>query len=569
MQRTGILLRILILATCSGATDVCAQAIQSLQRASLSPDGNATGTSYSYNPTMDGSGRYVVFTSTADDFAAPGKVTGKYHEHVYLRDTWSGVTTQLDVTSDGRTGSPANSFNTNIRTFKSSFDSHLSRDGNYVVFASTESDISPDGQGESFGGWFYLKNLTTSVIQRIPYSTANDPSKAEFPAYNAINADGSKVVLITLMGNSDDVTGESNVWELSLYDRGSNTTTLLNTGIAGNKFNPGISDDGNFIVFENQVGNFNGPTYSYLYDVSLAQVTALNGGNIAQAPAISGDGNFVAYADTNEWYQPIRVLDRVHGTETVITRGYNGADPYNISDFPSLSVDGRYIAFLSAASNLVADDRNKLDDIFVFDRATSKTLLVSVSGACDKVTSQEEFNTGPPTISADGRRITFSVLERLIPADRRDSEGNLIEPADSNSFEDVYVADIDYSAAPENFSKTLTPAKPLVSVTCTGKAAGIQLEGVLKGPSGSVKGVHVHGTTAVKSVTQQVTIKKINPITGRGSTVKRLTARRNQITYSNLGPGSYSAQVQAVATLKNGKTSKSKTSLPALFDITE
>ena len=151
--------------------EVKSQTITSIRRASLSPQVNREGESYSYDPQMDGAGQFVIFTSTADNFAGPGKVEGMFHEHVYLRNLFTRVTTQLDVTSNGYSGSPSKSFNPNIRTFSSSFDPHISQDGKYVVFLSSESDISTEDHDE-VGNWAYLKSLESGEIHRLPFATA-------------------------------------------------------------------------------------------------------------------------------------------------------------------------------------------------------------------------------------------------------------------------------------------------------------------------------------------------------------------------------------------------------------
>ena len=543
-----------------------AQAIESLHRASLAPGSNQQGRSYSYDPEIDGSGRYVIFTSTADNFAAPGNVAGSYHEHVYLRDTALGTTIQLDVTSDGRTGSPGISFNPNVRTFGSSFDPHISRDGSSVVFLSAASDISPDGQGESFGSWVYLKDLSRGEIRRLPFSTAADPSKSEYPAYLAINGDGTVVVIVSIISDVTDTDCASCVWHLSVYERSSDTTTLLSTGVDGNKFNPGISDDGRYIVFENQVGNFDGPTYSYLYDRTTAQITALNQGREAQSPAISGDGAFIAYADWAASFPRVILRERESGLESVISHGLHGEEPLGMSEFPSLSIDGRYTAFLSSADNLVAGDDNGTDDIFVYDRVTGRTTSVSVQGECKGVASREDFNTGPPSISSDGSIIAFTVLERLQPADVRDERGAIIEVGDSNSFDDVYVTTLNYEAQPSEFRRNLTPTTPLVSVNCSGAVARMQIENVLA-PGGALARSSVG--SAVKRITQELLIRRIGGGAGRGQVIRRLTAKRNILTTRGLATGSYSVQVRAVAKLQSGRKAVSRVSNGARFVITK
>jgi len=542
-----------------------AQTIQSISRASLSPSINQQGESYSYDPEIDGAGRFVIFTSTADSFAADGVTLGAFHEHVYLRDTVTNITTQLDVTSEGKSGSPGTTFNTNLRTFGSSFDPHISRDGKYVVFNSSESNISPDGAGETYGAWTYLKNIESGEIRRIPFATAGDTNKAEFPAYLAINADGSIVVIISIV---TDMTTQESPWEIAIYNRNTNASTIIDTGVTGNKFNPGISDDGRYLVFENQIGDFTGPTYSYLYDLTLSQPTSLNNGNTAQSPAISGDGAMIAYTDTSNFSMRIKLRERESGSETLVSDSISGGEPNGISDFASLSQDGRYTAFLSSASNLVKDDSNSSDDIFVYDRITGKTALVSVQGVCEGISSKEQFNTGPPSISTDGSAIAFTVLERLLPADKKDVSGNILEPADSNTFDDVYFAKVDFSATPAKFKKGLTPATPFASVNCSGVEARLQIEDILTSSASSKQSdSKTKKNVPIKKITRQIFVNKINPGNGRKSEVQRTTAKRNALALKNLPPGNYSAQVRADAKYKDGKVVKSRLSRPAYFSI--
>ncbi len=564
-RHLSILFLVLICVLVLSARGVDAQAIQSIRRVSLSPSDNQQGDSYSYDPSLDGTGRYIAFTSTADNFAAPGNVDGVAHEHVYLRDTATGTTTQLDITSEGRTGTPGASFNTGIRVFRSSLHPNISRDGAYVVFTSTASDISPDGQGETFGNWAYIRNIQTGEIRRIPYATAGDPSKSEYPTYLAVNGDASKVVVTSIVSNVDDTSCASCVWELTLFNRGSNTTRLLNTGVSGNKFNPRISDDGRFIVFENQSGDFSSETYSYLYDVDLDQTLALNSGAPALSPSISGNGAYIAYSDSSVIPTRIILRERESGNETVISGGLNGQEPDGISEFASLSIDGRYTAFLSTSSNLVEGDSNGLDDIFVYDRVSGKTTLVSVQGACKGVETTEDFNTGPPAISSNGKTITFTVLERLIPADRKNSDGST-EKADSNSFDDVYVATLDYDAKPEIFRKGFTPASPFVTIDCSGSRARVQIEQIVAqdvsaGSTPKTKG------NPIRKITQEVIISRVT--NGRQEVRTKVVARRNTITAPRLPPGIYAAQVQARAVFKNGTTSTSKSSKAVRFVISK
>ncbi len=95
--------------------------------------------------------------------------------------------------------------------------------------------------------------------------------------------------------------------------------------------------------------------------------------------------------DTSDWF-----------ANGVVSRGYDGSPSNGSSADPVVSADGRFVAFSSEASNLVPGDTNGTSDVFVFDRKTGATTLVSVgmSGAANG-------NSNNPSISADGRFIAF------------------------------------------------------------------------------------------------------------------------------------------------------------------
>ncbi len=104
-------------------------------------------------------------------------------------------------------------------------------------------------------------------------------------------------------------------------------------------------------------------------------------------PSISGDGRYVAFesvaralvnGDTNN-QRDVFVRDRVAATTQRVSVATNGTQGNSWSFAPSVSADGRYVAFTSGASNLVAGDTNGADDVFVHDRQTRTTQRVSVA----------------------------------------------------------------------------------------------------------------------------------------------------------------------------------------------
>ena len=176
--------------------------------------------------------------------------------------------------------------------------------------------------------------------------------------------------------------------------------------------------------------------------VKLSDTTRVNissagtqGNSYSRYSSISADGRFVAFhsysnnlvPDDSNGVCDVFVHDRHTGETTrvsVSSSGVQGND-HSFSDHLAISSNGRFIAFVSHADNLVADDLNGERDIFVHDRQTNETTRVSVSSAGFQSNSDNSY----PTISADGRFVAFHSL-----AD------NLIE-GDTNSSGDIFVHD--------------------------------------------------------------------------------------------------------------------------------
>ena len=118
-------------------------------------------------------------------------------------------------------------------------------------------------------------------------------------------------------------------------------------------------------------------------DSSGAQANGENEGY----SSMSGDGRYVAFKswasnlvpnDTN-WAPDIFVRDRVAGTTERVSVSTTGEEGNNSSNYATISADGRYVAFFSWATNLVPNDINSIQDVFVHDRQTGTTVRASVS----------------------------------------------------------------------------------------------------------------------------------------------------------------------------------------------
>ena len=138
--------------------------------------------------------------------------------------------------------------------------------------------------------------------------------------------------------------------------------------------------------------------------------------------SISADGRYVAFrswasnlvnGDTNN-LPDIFVRDLQTNQTTRVSVASDGTQANNFSFNPSISADGRYVAFTSWANNLVSGDTNGGRDIFVHDRQTGATTRVSVATGGGQAAADSQR----PSISADGRYVAFeSDASNLVSGD--------------------------------------------------------------------------------------------------------------------------------------------------------
>ena len=159
-------------------------------------------------------------------------------------------------------------------------------------------------------------------------------------------------------------------------------------------------------------------------------------------PALSGDGRYVAFAsaaddlvgDDGNGAVDVFVHDRRSGTTERASVTADGVEGNGDSASVALSGDGRYLAFVSAASNLVIGDGNGVADVFVRDQATGIVQRASVQG---RDADADGANVGPTSISADGHRVVFAS-----DADNLETGTSF---GDQNALRDVYVRDLTLS----------------------------------------------------------------------------------------------------------------------------
>lgn len=222
---------------------------------------------------------------------------------------------------------------------------------------------------------------------------------------------------------------------------------------------PAISADGRFIVFSSDAtnlvpGDTNGELDLFLRDTVAGTTTRIsldaNGNqspanlfsNVQYRPSISADGRFVAFqseaqlAGVPTGGDDVFVRDTVAGTTTIVSVNSSGTQADAPSSSPSISADGRFVVFHSLARNLAAGDGVGSFDVFVHDRLTGTTSIASVNSQGQKgsgASGSELSLTSAalnPVMSPDGRYVVF-----------QSSYTNLV-PNDTNGVSDVFMRDL-------------------------------------------------------------------------------------------------------------------------------
>lgn len=440
---------------------------------SLSLEGKH-GSSSSGLGVISTGGRYVVFTSAASDLVANDE---NGFEDVFVRDLATGTTELVSVSSQGQQGDGETK----------PWPPAISADGRFVAFTSAATNLVPGDTNDAED--VFVRDRVTNETARVSVSSSgrqggdpHDPASIALRGASerdddtdsfgsvSISADGRFIAfdseLIDLV--PDDGRGdESEVGfvgrDVFVHDRITGRTSLASRssrGANGDAFSlyPDISADGRYVAFGSSATNLidgdrqpGHPLVSeastlhvFVHDLATGRtelVSVSHSGGMADGqsfpPSISADGRYVAFAsvannligdeDTNNGID-VFVRDRWLGRTERVSVSSTGEEQYVGESAerakvngpkPDMSWDGRYVVFSSPASNLVPRDTNGFgdagsgsddpkcgtaaDDVFLRDRVAGTTTRVSVSS------SGAEGNAGSnnPSISADGRRITF------------------------------------------------------------------------------------------------------------------------------------------------------------------
>lgn len=297
-------------------------------------------------------------------------------------------------------------------------------------------------------------------------SASSNPSTSANGRYVAFESFASDLV-------ANDIGGHNDVF---VRDRQTGTTTRVSVDLAGTEGDhdsddPSISADGRYVAFESQadnliVGDTNFFPFSdlLLHDQQTGTTTLVSvdwtgaqGDGPSSSPSVSGDGRYVAFQSEADLVfgdislYDIFVRDLVAGTTTLVSVDSTGIKGNNDSYAPSISTDGRYVAFESIATDLVAGDSNGKGDIFVHDLQTGTTTRVSVNSAG----TEGNDTSSDPSISANGKYVAF------------ESDATNLVASDNNNIFDIFVYER------ESLPPTVTLTSPVDSATNAAVGADI------------------------------------------------------------------------------------------------
>ncbi|MBU1138739.1 MAG: hypothetical protein KKA76_07175 [Proteobacteria bacterium] len=336
----------------------------------------------------------------------------------------------------------------------------VSADGRYVVFQSSATDLVSDDTNGFDDIFVYDTGADTMTRVSLGYDGggSGDPQLTGGSDYPAISGDGKYVTFST---HADDVINYSNYQQIFVHNmEGTYNNQVLvskntsNGEANNNSYQSVLSYNGKYIAFESDAtdltalpgpvdGGGNRDIFVREMESGTTYLVSRNtsgeyANGFSSNPSISNDGTLIAFqssaydlvaGDVDDGFSDVFVLDGPHNTMELISKAYGGGTSDGYSSYPHISGNGRYVAFQSVATNLVENDTNGGFDIFLHDRETGVTEIVSVDQDGNQVTDHGT-NGYAGGISADGRYVTFST-----------PSASLVD-ADTNGVADIFLRDM-------------------------------------------------------------------------------------------------------------------------------
>jgi Tol biopolymer transport system component len=334
---------------------------------SRSSDDKAFSSFYeSYDPAVGGDpgdeGRYITFVSTAAGIAGS---SGK-HRQIFWRDRNAGITKLISAAQDGSEGNA------------DSYAPAISGDGKSVAFESYSSNLVE--KDENALRDVFLWNANTHTVERISLGTDGREVKDE--SYEpSISGDGNLVAFTSTSGNFTAIDKGTSTNNVFLRDVQSKKTIMISIesgskkGGGGSK--PSISYDGKRIAFYSHSDLLVSSDRNGLWDIFLWDKDSANLRRIS----LTADGK-----------------ERNQGSESA-----------NRIVAPAISGNGRFIAYATTADNMVAGDQQAFQDVFVYDIRSGNTVIASANGEGKSGNADSPVEQGEKiAVSFDGEWVAFS-----------------------------------------------------------------------------------------------------------------------------------------------------------------
>ena len=402
----------------------------------------------SSEPSISADGRYVAFYSLASNLVA-GDTNATFD--VFVRDRTTGATTRASVATGG---GEANGL---------SLSPAISSDGRYVAFESYATNLvagDTNGQDDIF-----VHDMTTGTTTRASVDSSGTQSNGVSMGA-AISSDGRYVGFYSSATNlvAGDTNASSDVFVHDMITGATTRVSVDSSGTQANGFSsstPSFSSDGRYVAFASDASNLvtgdtNASSDVFVHDMTTGATTRVSvdssgtqGNNVSGFSSISADGRYVAFGssatnlvagDTNA-SPDIFVHDMTTGATTRVSVDSSGVEGNSTSADASISPDGRYVAFHSQADNLVTGDTNSRWDVFVHDRTTGITTRVSV----DSSGAQGNGGSVNPSISSYGRYVAFG------------SDATNLVTGDTNARNDIFVNERNFTYPTVIFGTSSVP----------------------------------------------------------------------------------------------------------------
>jgi Tol biopolymer transport system component len=301
----------------------------------------------------------------------------------------------------------------------------------------------------------YIHDRKTGRNERINVGPGGVQPDTFFSLVIDIAANGRFVSFVSSATNlvPGGTNGEAHVFVRDCKTGKNQLVSVGPGGVQGNGFSSGgeMSADGRFVAFNSEAtnlippvpGDTNGQSDTFVHDrltgetrrvsVGPSGLEATGGGSVTQgltadglAAVFSSEASNLVPGDTSG-FPDVFVRDRKTGTtERVSVKGAGVQGDGASEFFPAISPDGRFVSFVSRASNLVPGDTNFARDVFLRDRSTNATRRISVARDGGPTDADSSFDESPP-VAADGRVVAFS------------SQATNLVAHDTNGQSDVFV----------------------------------------------------------------------------------------------------------------------------------